>query len=561
MDMILLIDDEQAVLDGQLNLLRLNGYTSVVTARTGAEAKDACRTHPVALAILDLTLENESGLDLLRWFSEERPDVVVLVVTGASDVKLAVECMRAGAHDFLVKGTDTGRLPAAVRNAIEHRNVVRENERLRDAFVRKAPRNPDAFAGFVTVSDQMHRIFLYLDAIAPLPDPILITGETGVGKEVIARAIHAASGLTGPFVPVNLGGLDDHVVSDTLFGHQRGAYTGADKTRDGLIRTAAGGTLFLDEFAELAQESQTKLLRLLDSGEFMPLGSDRREHSEARILLATNRDLDTEITNGRFRKDLYYRVAAHRVHIPPLRQRPEDIKPILTHLMDLHSQRLGRNKLDLDDTLVGRLSQRSLAGNVRELEQLVLTALIDGRWNGLRESDTERNAREVQATHGTPHHAGDAVRRQEPAESAAGRDARSAHAADAGPRAPAAKAAAPGNAQDTEATGTPAETGATGGAAPTDAPAEAAPTAQSGSADAIPAGAGSGLTQAATQGPVRFGGSLPTPSEAVAELLKEANRRYPDNRSAAAAAVGLSAQAFANRWRRMVEEGQADPEG
>lgn len=458
----MLVDDEQAVLDGQEKLLELNGYGSVRKARSAAAAREACGTERFALAILDLTLAEESGLDLLRWIRDESPETVILVVTGASDLKLAVECMRAGAYDFLVKGSDTGRLAAAVRNALEHRNVKRENARLREALVSPSLRFPDAFESFVTTSDQITRLFHYLEAVAPLTDPILITGETGVGKEIIARAVHEASGFSGPFVPVNLGGLDDHIVSDTLFGHLKGAFTGAEGAREGLIRVAAGGTLFLDEFGELSQESQTKLLRLLDSGEYMPLGSDRTLVSEARVVIATNRDLRREVSEGRFRQDLFYRISPHEVRIPPLRERPEDIEPILHHLMRRHSERLGKPFFPPDGELLDNLRRRSLSGNVRELEQLVLSALIDGRWSGQREEE----------------------RREERNEEGA-----------------------PAISQTKEL-----------------------------SSDGI-----------------SFGTILPTPSEAVEALLREADRRYPGNRSEAAEAIGLSPQAFANRWRRMVE--------
>lgn len=470
METILLVDDEQAVLDGQENLLRLNGYNSILKARTAADARGLVAEKEVALAILDLTLTDEAGIDLLRWLRENSRDTVILVVTGASDIKLAVECMRAGAYDFLLKGSDTGRLPGAVRNGLEHRSVVRENERLRNALVSPTLKNPDAFQQFVTRSEQIRRLFYYLEAVAPLPDPLLITGETGVGKEVIARAIHRAAEVDGPFVPVNLGGLDDHILTDTLFGHTKGAFTGAEGIRDGLIKTAAGGTLFLDELGELSQESQTKLLRLLDSGEYFPLGSDRSHIAETRIILATNRNLSEEVEKGRFRQDLYYRVAAHEIRVPPLRERPEDIEAILFHLLSLHSRRLNRPIIEPGEGVLARLKQQPLPGNVRELEQLVLSSLIHRRWTEL----------ETESGNGEPREARD--------------------------------------------------------------------------------GTGTGCADAEVGGERRvvFGGELPTPWEAVEALLKEAVRRYPDNRSEAASAVGLSPQAFANRWRRMMEQGEEE---
>ena len=463
-DTILLIDDEPDVIEGQMRLLRLSGFRSIVSACSAVEAREILGNEEIALALLDLTLGDESGLALLDWLKEHSPGTIVIVITGASEISVAVRCMQAGAHDFLVKGPDSDRLPTAVRNALAHRNAIREKERLRETLVDPPGHAEGAFARFITRSERMQRIFLYLEAVAPLPDPLLITGETGVGKEVLARAVHEASGLDGPFVPVNLGGLDDHVVSDTLFGHERGAFTGADKARKGLVRSAAEGTLFLDEFAELQPESQTKLLRLLDTGEFMPIGSDRSERSKARIIMATNRDLDGEIVTGRFRKDLYFRVAAHRVHIPPLRERSEDVEPILAHLMQVHSERLGQPSLSPEESFLHALLRARLDGNVRELEQIVLSTLVDGKWPEL----VYGKARSMAVDGREPHTV-----------------------------------------------------------------------------------VGESTAAVAVDKMVVFGQHLPTPAEAVEELLREADRRYPNNRSAAAAAIGLSAQAFANRWRRM----------
>ena len=471
MDTILLIDDEQAVLDGQKNLLSMHGFTNIEQALTASRARELMLQKDIALAILDLTLERESGFELLEHMTTSYPETIVLVVTGTSDIKTAVECMRAGAYDFLLKGSDASRIPAAVRNALEHRNVRLENARLRQAFVKPELEHPRAFSEFKTASEQMRRIFLYLEAVATLPDPILITGETGVGKEILAKAVHDASGLSGRFVAVNVGGLEDHVVSDTLFGHVRGAFTGADQSRAGLVREAAEGTLFLDEFAELSLESQVKLLRLLDSGEFLPLGADRAERASARIILATNRDLEAALAAGQFRSDLYYRISTHHVRIPPLRERPEDFMPILSHLVEYHSRRLGRDTVEAPPELVRRLAERRLPGNVRELHQLVMNAVLTGEWQGFR------------------------------------------------------------------------------GAGPADqAPSPAA-------GHALGTGAPDRQQEEVLRPPhVAFGTPLPSPAEAVEALLREADRRYPNNRSRAAEAIGLSPQAFANRLRRLSED-------
>lgn len=472
MDTILLVDDEPQILQSQESLLRLHDYHSILTAGSVQQAQARFETTEIAMAIVDLSLHEESGLELIRWIHHESPSTVVLVVTGASELSLAVECMRAGAYDFLVKGSDSGRFPAAVRNALAHRRSELENRRLRGALFSDSLKIPAAFKKFTTRSRAMQNIIAYLDAVAPLPDPVLITGETGVGKELIARAVHTASGRTGPFLAVNLGGLDDQSVSDTLFGHVRGAYTDAHANREGLLRAAAGGTLLLDEFADISIDTQVKLLRLIDSGEFMSIGSDNVLHAQTRLVFATNRDLQVEITRGHFRRDLYFRISSHLVEIPPLRDRPEDIEPILLQVLSSESKRLGRTVATPTPELLEHLTSQPLLGNVRELQQLVVAALVHGSWR-------------VDSFPG------------------------------------------PGRQQ---------------GAAP-----PAPPQPQLQPQPQPPERDFPNSTQ------VAFGSQLPTPTTVIEALLIEADRRYPNNRTQAAQAIGLSPQAFANRWKRMSE--------
>ncbi|MDA3947800.1 MAG: sigma-54 dependent transcriptional regulator [Spirochaeta sp.] len=469
METILLVDDEPGVLAGQQNLLALNGYTAIRTAETIEAARTLLAEEPIALILLDLTLQHGSGITLLEEVQHRFPGTVVIVVTGAADIATAVSCMRKGAYDFLVKGTDTGRLPSTVKNALEHRRVLAENALLREAFTDPAPRSPAAFTEFLTQDEHVRRLFLYLEAVAALSDPILVTGETGVGKELVARGIHAQSGRTGLFVPVNLGGVDDHAFTDTLFGHRKGAFTGADARWDGLVAQAAEGTLFFDEIGEMPVESQARLLRLLDTGEYMPLGLDTPVYSRARIICATNRDLSTAVADGTFRRDLYYRIATHHVAIPPLRDRPGDIHLIATDTVRREGERLGRDGADLPDAILTAFTRLPLPGNVRELKQIILRGLISGSWDGVE----------------TEHEAGEAPGGDVPDGDASGGD--------------------------------PPPTGAPG---------------------------------------VTFGDTLPTPELLVDLLLLEANRRHPHSRTAAASAISLSPQAFANRWKRMEERGR-----
>ena len=448
---ILIVDDQPHVLEAESKLLRLEGFSNIETAESASEARKAFAEGTVALVLLDLTLKGETGHSLLAWLQREQPDTEVVVVTASSDVAVAVECMRAGARDYLVKGADSERLVIVARNALEHRASRLENRLLRRVLVNDAPAHPESFEEFISASAVVRRIFVYLEAVAGTADPVLVAGETGVGKELVAKAVHKASGRTGNFVVVNLGGLDDHTFSDTLFGHRRGAFTGAGEKRGGLVREAAGGTLFLDEFGEISLESQVKLLRLIDTGDFRPLGSDRLEVSSARLVLATNRDLNAEVAAGRIRQDLLYRINQHWVEIPPLRERPEDIEPLALLFLDNEAQRLGVEPLRLGSEVLEWLRAQPLQGNARELRRLITTSLVHGSWQ---------------------------IPAVEP-----------------------------------------------------------------------PVGTLSGR--------VLFHGALPGPEELIEALLREADRRNPGNRAAAAASIGLSPQAFANRWRRMGERDAA----
>jgi len=241
------------------------------------------------------------------------------------------------------------------------------------------PAHPEAFREIITVDAAMLAIFRYAEAIAPTSLPILITGETGVGKELVARAIHTLSRRTGSFVAVNVAGLDDTLFADTLFGHVRGAYTGADSTREGMVSKAEAGTLFLDEIGDLNPASQIKLLRLLQEREYYPLGTDRPRPTAARFVFATNLDIAKETAEGRFRKDLLYRLRSHHIHIPPLRERTGDLPALVDHLLDRASQDVGKNRPTVPKELLPLLGSYHFPGNIRELEGLIFDAMVRHR--------------------------------------------------------------------------------------------------------------------------------------------------------------------------------------
>jgi DNA-binding NtrC family response regulator len=297
----------------------------------------------------------------------------VLMVTATDELDTAVRCMRAGAFDYLVKPISRERLHASIERVMEMRALRRENLRLKARVLSSALRRPDAFSVFDFDADRskMLSVFRYVETIAGSPGPVLITGETGVGKEIMARCIHALSGRRGEMVSVNVAGLDMHTFSDTLFGHRKGAFTGAMENRSGLVERAAGGTLFLDEIGDLGLELQVKLLRLLQEREYFPLGSDVPRRSDARVIVATNRSIDELRTTDRFRRDLYFRLCQHHVRIPALRERLEDLPALAQRMLGEIAEQLGRAKVALSRGAMNLLCQYDFPGNVRELHAML----------------------------------------------------------------------------------------------------------------------------------------------------------------------------------------------
>jgi two-component system, NtrC family, response regulator HydG len=283
--------------------------------------------------------------------------------------------MRNGAFDYLVKPVDSDRLVTSLSRALDVQALSREVSSLKEYLLTDCLSNPASFDSIKTRDKRMRSIFQYVEVIASSRQPVLITGETGVGKDLLAKAIHSVCRCKGDFVAINVAGLDDAMFSDTLFGHKRGAFTGADQPREGLIARAAGGTIFLDEIGDLSDSSQIKLLRLLQEHEYYPVGSDTPRKSDARVIVATNKSLKNLMSSGKFRNDLYYRLCTHQIEIPPLRERPEDIALLIDHFMEKASKSLGRSQLTTPPELLRILAGFSFPGNIRELEAMVFDAV------------------------------------------------------------------------------------------------------------------------------------------------------------------------------------------
>lgn len=372
---ILIVDDEENFLHSVEVTLLSNGIKNVITFNDSRKVIKQMESGGHSLVLLDINMPHISGTELLPKIVEKFPEVPVIIVTAVNEVEQAVECMKNGAFDYIVKPISDTRLLTTIKRGLDINSMRNENTRLRNYLLKDELEFPEAFEKILSRSRSMRRVFKYIEAVGKTNLPILITGETGVGKELIAEAIHSVSKREGNLVALNAAGVDDNLFSDALFGHQKGAFTGADKERKGLLEHAQQGTLFLDEIGDLSVESQVKLLRLLQEGKYYPLGSDLPKLSDARIIAATHQNLEQLQIEGKFRKDLFFRLNAHHVHIPPLRERKEDIPLLIDYFLNFASEELNKKKPTPPKELYTLLSNYSFPGNIRELEGIIYDAV------------------------------------------------------------------------------------------------------------------------------------------------------------------------------------------
>ena len=373
---ILLVDDEPAWLGSlSLTLETCGGISNIMTCSDSRQVMALLDGGRIGLVLLDLTMPHLSGEELLEQIAEHHPEILVIVVSGLNQLETAVRCMKLGAFDYCVKTDEEDRIVGGVLRAVRMVEMRRDYQEMSNRMVSRELRHPEAFSAIVTADRSLLAIFSYVEAVAKSPQPLLITGESGVGKELIARAAHILSGCRGKLVTVNVAGLDDTVFSDTLFGHVRGAFTGAEQARRGMVEEAGDGTLFLDEIGDLSIPSQVKLLRLLQEGEYFPLGSDLPKRLKARIIVATHQNLLEKERGGTFRRDLYYRLRTHQVHLPPLRERQGDIPLLLDHFLEEAARTLGKKKPTPPKGLAQFLATYSFPGNVRELKAMAYDAV------------------------------------------------------------------------------------------------------------------------------------------------------------------------------------------
>ncbi len=376
---ILLVDDVAVVLKRYDAALRTSGITNLMACQDSRDVLPLIDKAAFELCILDLNMPYIRGEELLKEIKAGNPAIPVIVVTATDEVETAVQCMKAGAFDYLVKPVEKNRLVSCVRKAIKIRELQCENRLLKERMLSGITQVPEAFSEIITQNKTMRSLFQYAEAISPSRQPILITGETGSGKELMVKALHHLTYHDRPddrpLVSINVAGVDDQTFSDTLFGHDKGAFTGAEKRRPGLVEKASGGTLHLDEIGDLNAESQVKLLRLLEEGEYYPLGSDTHRTADTRIILSTNQDLESLQKAGRFRRDLYFRLCTHEIRIPPLRSRLDDIPLLLDHFTSQACRILKRKPPAYAPNLIQSLTHYTFPGNVRELKNMVFDAV------------------------------------------------------------------------------------------------------------------------------------------------------------------------------------------
>jgi DNA-binding NtrC family response regulator len=376
-DRILVIDDDPGFSEVVQLLLAGEGYRTEM-AGTVRDGLRAIHSGAVDLVITDLKLPDATGLDAIRGLREIDRDLPIILMTSYSSVESAVEALRNGAVDYIIKPFDNDDFLHAVARALNERRMRREN-----ALLKRSLRKAYADRRIIGESAGIRRVHELVRKVAPSDANVLIWGESGTGKELVARSIHRASARAeGPFVAINCGAIPSELLESELFGHARGAFTGATHATEGLIREAHGGTLFLDEISELAPALQVKLLRVLQDREVRPVGAKQVFNVDVRFLAATNRDLEDLVGSGKFREDLFYRLNVIGIHVPALRERGKDVRLLADYFVEAYARKLGKKIRGIGDDLAAFLERHSWPGNVRELENLVERAVI------LAESDT-----------------------------------------------------------------------------------------------------------------------------------------------------------------------------
>jgi DNA-binding NtrC family response regulator len=374
---ILIVDDEASIRDGLVDVLNDEGYDAAGVGN-GADAISAIGQCGYDVVVTDLRMPGVDGLEVLRRVRELSPQTLVLLITAYASVETAVEALRNGAHDYILKPLIVEDVLSKINRLFEYRRLAWETRMLRHEIAARYELDQ-----MVIRSPAMREIFALIRKVGPTNSTVLITGESGVGKEVVARALHAISTRRDKlFLPVNCGAIPENLLESELFGHARGAFTGATSTHEGLFQRARGGTIFLDEIGDLPGPVQVKLLRAIETREILALGTSTPVLADVRIIAATNRDLQQAVRENRFREDLFYRLNVVGIEVPPLRQQREAIPALVEYLIRRHNAELKKNYQGVDNTTMRILMAHSWPGNIRELDNIIERAMIlgNGEW-------------------------------------------------------------------------------------------------------------------------------------------------------------------------------------
>ena len=368
---ILIVDDELIVRESLADWLKRDGH-KVDTAASGEEALEKCKKTRFDILLVDIKMEGMDGIELLKRVKEDDPDVAVVMITAYGSIPSAIEAMKSGAHDYLLKPFDPDELGVVIEKIIEEQNRAKETLYLRQEY-----KDRTRFENMIGQSKAMQEIFDLIQKIAPIDSTVLITGETGTGKSLAAKAIHTNSPRSeGPFVVVNCGALPENLLESELFGYQKGAFTDAKTTKKGRLELAHGGTLFLDEIGEISMRMQIDLLRVLEDKVFYRLGGTQPIEADFRVIAATNKNLEEAVKKGEFREDLYYRLNVISFRMPPLRERKEDIPLLAEHFLHRFAQELNKPVDRISREAIDQMMLYDWPGNVRELENAIERAVV-----------------------------------------------------------------------------------------------------------------------------------------------------------------------------------------
>ncbi len=383
---ILIIDDETAQRDVLTGYLKKKGY-KILSASSGKEGIEITSSNQVDIIFSDFKMPGLTGLEVLEQVNEMNPEISFVIVTAYGTVENAVKAMRLGAYDYLSKPIDLDELDLMIGRIIENKNLKSENELLKTQLQEK-----HKITSIISQSPKMEEVLSVASRVADSKASVLVTGENGTGKEVLAKSIHYLSSRKDkPFVAINIPALSENLLESELFGHEKGSFTGADKMRKGRFEHADGATLFLDEVGDIPPAIQVKLLRVLQEHQFERVGGTEIIESDVRIISATNQDLEKKIKDGTFREDLYYRLNVVSIKIPPLRERKDDILPLTENFLEKYSKENDRDKLEFSKEAIDLLMKYNFPGNVRELENIVERAVVLTRGSVITIEDLPMN--------------------------------------------------------------------------------------------------------------------------------------------------------------------------